>query len=329
MKDMTLNRRTQSNNHWLTWAAYNCLVSNPMPLTYVNTPPLLAAPAHEWPTLLTILKQAQGISAKVVGPERKTVVTLDMGLYKPAKQLQMVRDDCSHIILRPGELHTVMAQLRSIGSYMDNSGLDLCWIEAELYGTATVKQILEGRHVNRGIRSHLTTLQALFTLYTDAFFIDKPDLLHKCAEKAQLLNKACTDEGEQQTKKAHEDMIHTIESLSILEKMREFDEVVSKRPLVKAILQYMQMVLDMMVYIRAVRTGDWALHLAATEAFVKYYFALDKLNYARLIPVYLADMKALAQSDPVIWTEFVDGNWVVLKQKYPTVLCKWCQINRF
>ena len=31
---------------------------------------------------------------------------------------------------------------------------------------ATVKQILEGRHVNRGITSHLTTLQALFTLYT-------------------------------------------------------------------------------------------------------------------------------------------------------------------
>jgi len=85
-----------------------------MSLTCVNTPPLIAAPAHEWPTLLTILKQAQGISAKVVGEEHKTVITLDMGLYKPAKQLQMARDDCSHMILRPGELHTVMAELRAI-----------------------------------------------------------------------------------------------------------------------------------------------------------------------------------------------------------------------
>ena len=172
-----------------TWA-YNSLVSMPMPLTCVNTPPLIAAPAHEWPTLLTILKQAQGISAGVVGSQRKTVVTLDMGLYKPAKQLQMARNDCSHLILRPGELHTVMAQLRTIGSYMDNSGLDLCWIEAELYGAATVKQILEGRHVKRGITAHLTTLQALFTLYVDAFFKDKPDLIDKYTKLARALSKA-------------------------------------------------------------------------------------------------------------------------------------------
>ena len=56
-----------------------------MTLTSVNIPPLLAVPAHEWQTLLTILKQAQNLSTKVVGPERKTVITLDLGLYKPAK----------------------------------------------------------------------------------------------------------------------------------------------------------------------------------------------------------------------------------------------------
>ena len=28
-----------------------------------------------------------------MGPDRKTVITLDLGLYKPAKQLQMARKD--------------------------------------------------------------------------------------------------------------------------------------------------------------------------------------------------------------------------------------------
>jgi hypothetical protein len=57
-----------------------------------------------------------------------------MGLYKPAKQLQMARQDLNNIILRPGKLHIVMAQLRNIGAYIENSGIDLSWTEADLYG---------------------------------------------------------------------------------------------------------------------------------------------------------------------------------------------------
>ena len=86
-----------------------------------------AAPAYEWQTLLTILTQAQDISVKVVGSERKTVVTLDMGLHKPAKQLQMAREDCSHLV--PPVM--AMTHFRTIGSYIDNSGIYLCWTDAD------------------------------------------------------------------------------------------------------------------------------------------------------------------------------------------------------
>ena len=48
-------------------------------------------------------------SVKVVRPTRKTVISLDLGLYQPAKKLQMARRDLKHLILRPGELHIVMA----------------------------------------------------------------------------------------------------------------------------------------------------------------------------------------------------------------------------
>ena len=54
----------------------------------------------------------------------------------------------------------------------------------------------------------------------------------------------------------------------------------------KAIRQYMNMLGVMCLYIRAVRTGT-ALHLSALEEFVKYFFAGDKLNYSRVIPIYL------------------------------------------
>ena len=61
----------------------------------------------------------------------------------------MARDDLKTIFLRPGELHILMAQLRTIGAFIENIGIDMAWIESNLYGPNTVKQILEGNHVKR------------------------------------------------------------------------------------------------------------------------------------------------------------------------------------
>ena len=47
----------------------------------------------------------------------------------------------------------------------------------------------------------------------------------------------------------------------------------------------------------------------------KHFIALDKQNYARLMPLYLADIELLRQSDPDIYQEFMKGNWVVNKNR--------------
>ena len=77
--------------------------------------------------------------------------------------------------------------------------------------------------------------------------------------------------------------------------------------------QYMCMVMEMLLFVRSVRSGDWQLHLTAIELFTKYFFLLDKINYARMMPLYLAEMKSIEKSDPDLYKEFMDGNWVVNK----------------
>ena len=62
-----------------------------------------------------------------------------------------------------------MAQLKTIGAYIENSGIDLCWIEADIYGSATAKQIIDGNHVTRAQNAHMVTLDALFMMYQEAF----------------------------------------------------------------------------------------------------------------------------------------------------------------
>ena len=260
--------------------------------------------------------QAQGINTKVVGPDHKTVISLDMGLYKPAKQLQMARKDLDHVILRPGELHITMAQLRSIGAYMENSGLDFCWTEAEIYGPLVVKQILDGKHVKRGVEAHLLTLQALFQLYLDAFFKECPALLDKLSRTAEALRQSCKEESCDMLKEAHLKMIETIKVFNVMDELVQFNTKFLNRPAAVVMLNYMQMVILMMLFIRSVRTGDWNLHLMAIEAFAKHFFALDKLVYARMIPVYLADMETLKDIDTEAYQEFLQGNWVVNKNAY-------------
>ena len=50
---------------------------------------------------------------------------------------------------------------------------------------------------------------------------------------------------------------------------------------------------------------------------MKYFFALDKLNYARMIPIYLADMLQVERTYPEIRSEFRNGNRVVNKNTIP------------
>lgn len=301
-----------------TWYAYNSLISDKLPTTRVGSPPLIPAPAHEWQTLLTVLMQAQGINAKVVGPGRKTVISLDMGLYKPAKQLQMARKDLDQIVLRPGELHIVMAQLRCMGNAIENSGIDFCWTEADLYGPATVKQILEGRHVKRGVEAHMITLQALFMLHRKSFLEARPDMLEELTSVVEDLVKAFVSSNDSlvERQQAHSRMVQTIENEEVMKEISQLDSENAAHPLSAVMLQYMQMIMEMMLFIRAVRTGDWELHLVALEAFMKHFFAHDKLVYSRMIPLYLADMAALREAEKDIYQEFLEGNWVVNKNSH-------------
>lgn len=74
--------------------------------------------------------------------------------------------------------------------------------------------------------------------------------------------------------------MNAAESMKIMNKMKEFDETQEKSPMFMVFRQYMRMVLEMLMFVRAVRTANWELHLKALKIFPKYFFAHDLLNYS-------------------------------------------------
>ena len=47
------------------------------------------------------------------------------------------------------------------------------------------------------------------------------------------------------------------------------------------------MVKLLLQFVKAERTGHWELHLLSVSAMVPHFFAMDRPNYARWLPVYI------------------------------------------
>ena len=195
-------------------------------------------------------------------------------------------------------------------TFWQNSGIDFCWTETDVYGSATVRQLLDGKHVRRCIDAHIITRQKLHSLYQAAFFEQHSDVLDRLTVTAEILEDACHGSGD--VHQAQEKMMQEMQSL-----MCQFDKQNSGKPLFVVMRQYLQMITEVLQYVRAVRTGNWHLHLQSTETFIKYFFAHHVLNYARMMPVYLSDMEKLTDSEATIYAEFLQGNWIVNKSSLP------------
>ena len=180
-----------------------------------------------------------------------------------------------------------------------------------MYGSATVRQILDGKHVRRCIDAHIITPQKLHSLYQVAFFEQHSDVLVRLTVAAEILEDAC--HGSADVHQAEEKMMQEMQSLNIQAKMCQFENQNCGKPLFVIMRQCLQMIIEVLQYIRVVRTGNWHLHRQSTETFIKYFFAHDMLEYTRMMPVYLSDEEKLKDSEAIIYAECLQGNWIVNK----------------
>ena len=160
------------------WSAFNCdYCSKQQHLAKIKVIPLplLDAKVNDYSSMLTIMSHMNVINAEICGPDEPTVIAMDMDLYLRAKLMTMVHHMGQKIVLRIGELHVVMAMLRTIGAALEGSGLEEVFMKADIYGSATLRHILAGNHVSRGIETH-TTLVAISSVFLcwKALAVEKP-----------------------------------------------------------------------------------------------------------------------------------------------------------
>ena len=177
---------------------------------------------------------------------------MDLQLYNKCLQLKANEDIANSFIFRLGELHTVFAILKVIGKYIDNSGLDQLFVEADVYGPVTKGQIIDGKHVKRAVEAHIMLYLALSHFYFEKAINSDSSLVKPFKEIEHLegVNKEC-----------HGEAVSIIEINRVAEALQKIDSTFTMQAVFYR--NYMRMIEHLLLFIRASREGQWDLHLAS------------------------------------------------------------------
>lgn len=290
------------------WGAYNSKVlecfDNKKNIDDVYTMPLINAPAHEWSTLTTSLLMLHELNVAInqhTGEDNSFnpfYISLDMDLYKRVLKLPYLNEHLygNKWIETPGQFHTVLCAIRCLGRCIEDSGLDTAWVEADIYSSVTVAQIINGKHYNRAIEAHQVTLEVLSDLYYDALFEDTPHVLTYFKDSIDKLLK-------DNISNAHIEIKNILHHLNFNNMVNEFDDKNKSNPNFQWYKMYMRQVSITLAFLRGIRERDLPLQLASLERLCAWFFAFNRLDYAQNIPEYIARMQNFKQNFPEIWRE--------------------------
>ena len=275
-------------------------------------------------TLHYVCNQAKGYG---VTP----ILTFDQRLWWKARMILQseTSDSCiKSAVLRLGGLHTEMSFLGSIGHLMAGSGLsELLEI---VYAPNSVKHMLTGKALSRAVRAHLLVYAALHTmLLADAYNLPVPtdndngesntedapcgQALTQDEEDTILLNQDL-DEARSLVDLLVEENIDAsdLEVLSRIqaEIAKEKDSLCNHRT-AQLWLQYIDMVQILCKFIKAERTGNWALHLQDVHNMLPYFAAAGHNLYTKSAYLYLQSMLALEETHPEVYRSFQEGHHVI------------------
>ena len=170
------------------------------------------------------------------------------------------------IVCRLGGFHTLMSFLGSIGNVMAGSGLEEVF--TEIYAQNVVPHIISGKAVSRALRGHFLVEAALVKKLAQPIIVEME--LGGQAEIKILL-------GRMINKEANVEDVNQSHALQIFSSTfkNSKDLLETKSRTAKLWIRYMNYIHIIKIFIRAERTGNWNLHLIATESMLNLFAATE------------------------------------------------------
>ncbi len=251
-------------------------------VTQTSLLPLFYDEAHS----IAMIRHAMDVikrATEILNPGQVPIITVDQPLYAIAKQIQWnwkASHGESQFIVMFGGLHIEMAALKALGTLLNGSGWTAALGEAKVASPGTAESFLHASHVTRTRRAHQVTACSLYILLKKAYLAYSSNLEENAPHMS--FNDWCSSKS-------------------------------ADYPQFKFWSLVLQFEIDILIFVRALREGDFNLYIDALTNIVPWFFALDHIHYARWLPVHIRDMVALRDIHPTAFSEFVNGKFVVKK----------------
>ena len=275
--------------------------------------PTIDAPATELSTVYEIMNQSN-LMMEQLHLER-IVVVMDQALYAKTTEIAWKhREKYARIVLRMGTFLSIMTLLAIIGKRFQDGGLrDLC-IESGIVAEGSVSGVLDGKMYNRAVRTHKYIYEALMRLVWKGFIPwTEANLQHQLDSVTALLNKV-SDRHNNMSQEKLQELLNSEElTNSFIAWNHYLDHLRNANGNLSSFwMSYIDMVGDILLgLLRASREGNWQLHLCAIRKLIPWCFAYDRLNYARYLPAYFAQMTNLQTDHPQVYEHFANGGFSV------------------
>ena len=297
-----------------SWTGFNIMTRSQEVVTRDNIGylPTINAPATQLTTVNEILRQSEEIRKRL--NLQDIVVVMDQALYAKAAEIVWKHQDTyAAILLRLGTFHTICNLLSIIGKRFQDVGLrDLC-IESGIIAEGSVSSVLDGKMYNRGVRVHKYVYEALLRLVWQQFSpwvaSNHPDKQSKLRGVEDRVKEMVDIFSQEQ----YDEILHSQAIAEVHELWSQFLQHLRSEngDLSTFWMSYIDVVDVLLGLIRASREGNWQLHLYTVRHMIPWCFAYDKVNYARYLPVYYAQMTNLPTDHPEVHRKFMEGHFSV------------------
>ena len=258
----------------VSWAAYHASKQSapvdPSSLAITSLPPLFRDQSNSVAMIrhsMDVIKTA----VDILNPGQVPVITADQPLYTLAKQIQwnwpQTHGEDYFVILFAG-FHIEKASFNTLGDLLDCSGWTEALVQAGVATPGTADSFIKAAHVTRTRWAHQVTASVLYLLRQEGYtqYCDELDDGHV----AMSVEEWCDTRA---------DASPQFKFWSIILKLE----------------------LEIMIYVRSLREGDFKLYVDALTKIAPWFFALGHTHYARWIPVHLRDMVALEDKHPDVF----------------------------
>ncbi|XP_034096209.1 uncharacterized protein LOC117562482 [Gymnodraco acuticeps] len=294
-----------------SWTGFHTLLQdeNTLQKSALYYLPVIEASPTEMSTVNTILKRSVQIADQLELDH--IVLVFDQAIYAKAQQIRWKDVEFTkRLVIRLGEFHTCMSYLSILGKRFGDAGLQDILIESEVVAPGSINGVLNGHHYNRSMRAHKLLYESLQRIRFITFMDSLPP-----QERA-----ACMDVITEMECAFPDRLMDVLSADQRFDNMcSKYADFVQRRSTENATFAFWSSYIDMMqlllLFVRATRESNWQLHLSTVRLMMPWFFAYDRVNYARYLPAYWLEMMNLPVTHPSCHSDMnVKGQWTVQRQ---------------